>query len=87
MTTTQNTPTIFDMIAEETANVLFYKQQLKFMTSFSSGIFNNAVAKMLNDCSELAERCDNAKCNAEFTRVELNKLKANCLKLVKKYSK
>ena len=87
MTTTQNTPTIFDMIAEETANVLFYKQQLKFMTSFSSGVFNDAIAKMLNDCADLANRCDNTKCNADFTRVELNKIKANCLKLISKYSK
>jgi hypothetical protein len=75
------------MITEENINVKEYARELKFITSFDSGIFNDRIKKVLSDCADLAERCDNTKCNADFTRVELNKIKANCLKLIKKYSK
>jgi len=85
-TNTQNRVT-FDIISEKMEIVDFCAQQLKFMSSFKSGIFADAINTMLADCSEIAEYCNSVECVSERGTTLLNQLKIKCSKIITKYGK
>jgi len=85
--TNTQTKVSFDILSEKMEIVDFCAQQLKFMSSFKSGIFADAIVKMLADCSEIADYCNGVECVSERGTTLLNQIKIKCSKIITKYGK